>query len=287
MPPSRRDLLRASAAGAAFGLSGCGASHRRPGRLIYLLRDEPYTLDPAKSPGAAETWILSALFEPLLEQHPVTTAPIAGLVTHYLINAAGTRYTFFLRGNPAPEGIQLAGAGALSTEFTRARHGAPFAEPARWSDGVPVTADDVVFSCAVTSPRKPLSSRRTACSTSMARKRSMRGSCGPKNLAFARLILLLRDQSSSSGRRLPPTLQQHRNGPHATSRYRSAAPPRARVVLDQPGRDGYQRSVRPRGVAAARIRSPIAKCTLLRCSPPGSERDSVCGCRWGHGREPV
>ncbi len=86
------------------------------------------------------------MLEPLLEQHPVTTEPIAGLATHYLIDREGTRYTFYLRGHPAPKGIRLAGASSLSAEFTRARQGAAFGEPARWSDGVPVTAADVVFS---------------------------------------------------------------------------------------------------------------------------------------------
>jgi oligopeptide transport system substrate-binding protein len=145
-PPSRRDVLFASAAGAVFALSGCNTARRHPGRLTYLLRGEPYTLDPAKSPGGGESWILSALLEPLLEQHPETTEPIAGLATHYLIHSAGMRYTFYLRGHGAPKGIRLAGASSLSAEFTRARHGAAFEEPARWSDGVQVTAEDVVFS---------------------------------------------------------------------------------------------------------------------------------------------
>jgi oligopeptide transport system substrate-binding protein len=146
--PSRRDvvLAAAAAAGAAFSLSGCGTAHRRPDCLTYLLRGEPYTLDPARSAGGAEGWILSALLEPLLEQHPETTEPIAGLATHYLVDGKGTRFTFYLRGHPAPKGIRLAGAESLPAEFTRARQGSAFDEPARWSDGVPVTADDVVFS---------------------------------------------------------------------------------------------------------------------------------------------
>ena len=146
--PSRRDVVAAaaSAAGAAFSLSGCGTARSHPGRLTYLLRGEPYTLDPAQSPGGAEGWILSALLEPLLEQHPVTTEPIAGLATHYLIDREGTRYTFYLRGHTAPKGIRLAGVSSLPAEFTRGRQGAPFGQPARWSDGMPITADDVVFS---------------------------------------------------------------------------------------------------------------------------------------------
>ena len=61
--PSRRDVVVAAAAAAcaAFSLSGCGTAHRHPGRLTYLLRGEPYTLDPGRSAGGAEGWILSAL----------------------------------------------------------------------------------------------------------------------------------------------------------------------------------------------------------------------------------
>ena len=40
---------------AATLLAGaCGTSRRRSGRLTYLLRREPNTLDPAKSPGGSE-----------------------------------------------------------------------------------------------------------------------------------------------------------------------------------------------------------------------------------------
>jgi len=141
-PPSRRDVFLA--AGAA--LTGCRTAGRHPGRLTYLLRGEPYTLDPAKSPGGSEGWILPALFEPLLQQHPETTEPIAGLVTHYQVDGSGTRYTFYLRGHRAPQGVRLAGSDSLSAEFNHGRHGAPFEQPARWSDGTLVTADDIVFS---------------------------------------------------------------------------------------------------------------------------------------------
>ena len=120
-PASRRQLFLAAAAGAAFS-GACGRARRRqPGRLTYLLPTEPDTLDPAKSPGGSEVWIMSALFEPLLQPHPETAAPIAGLATHYKVERGGTRYTFYLRGHPAPEGIRLPGTESLPAEFSRER----------------------------------------------------------------------------------------------------------------------------------------------------------------------
>src|SRR5882724_10798906 len=128
-PPSRRELF---AAAAAFS-GGCGRTRRQPGRLTYLLRTEPYTFDPAKAPGGGETWILSALFEPLLQAHPQTMAPTAGLATHYKVERDGTRYTFYLRGHPAPEGVRLAGSDSLPAGFSRGHAATPFSIPARWS----------------------------------------------------------------------------------------------------------------------------------------------------------
>ena len=81
-PQSRRELLRATATGAAFA-GACARPQKRPGWLTYLLGGEPDTLDPAKSPGGSETWVMSALFEPLLQAHPETMTPMAGLATHY------------------------------------------------------------------------------------------------------------------------------------------------------------------------------------------------------------
>ena len=127
-------------------MNACGRVPRQPGRLTYLLRGEPWTLDPALSPGGAEYWIISALFEPLLQPHPQTMTPMAGLATHYKIERDGARYTFYLRGHTAPEGIQLTGPDSLRVEFTRGRAPASHNIPARWSDGVPITAHDVVYS---------------------------------------------------------------------------------------------------------------------------------------------
>jgi len=144
-PPSRRQLFLATAAGAAFS-GACGRARRRPsGRLTYLLPTEPDTLDPAKSPGGSEVWLISALFEPLIQPHPETAAPIAGLATHYKVERGGTRYTFYLRGHPSPEGIRLPGTESLPVEYSHARAAAPYDVPARWSDGTPLTAHDIVY----------------------------------------------------------------------------------------------------------------------------------------------
>src|SRR5690242_16555995 len=80
----RRHVFYAGLAATLFA-SACDTLRRRAGRLTYLLRLEPNTLDPAKAPGGSELWIISALFEPLLQPHPVTMAPMAGLATHYKI----------------------------------------------------------------------------------------------------------------------------------------------------------------------------------------------------------
>lgn len=131
---------------AALLAGACGTARRRPGRLTYLLRGEPWTLDPALSPGGSELWIMSALFEPLIQPHPETMAPMAGLATHYKIERDGARYTFYLRGHAKPEGIQLAGPDSLPAEFSRGRAPAAKDVAARWSDGVPITAHDIVYS---------------------------------------------------------------------------------------------------------------------------------------------
>jgi oligopeptide transport system substrate-binding protein len=140
--PSRRDVIWAAATGAALN-SGCGTNERHPGRLRYLLRRFINTIDPVTS---AEDWLLAALFEPLVQAHPETMQPIAGLATHYLVEKGGARYTFFLRGHAAPRGTRLASADSLPLEFTRGLAAAPFEVPARWSDGTTITAEDCVFS---------------------------------------------------------------------------------------------------------------------------------------------
>ena len=138
---SRRRLLLTAAASAAF--AACSRARRQSGSLCYLLPNEPDTLDPCKSAGGSEVTIMSALFEPLLQPDPETMAPVAGLATHYKVERGGTRYTFYLRGHPAPEGIVL--ADAEPARFSRGR-AASRDVSARWSDGISITAHDVVCS---------------------------------------------------------------------------------------------------------------------------------------------
>ena len=141
----RRRIFSAGLA-ATLLAAACGSVRRQSGRLTYLLRREPDTLDPAKTPGGSEGWIIPALFEPLLEAHPVTMAPMAGLATHFKVDRGGMRYTFYLRGSQSPDGIALPGADSLPAEFSHGCSAAPFDVPAVWSDGTPITAYDIVFS---------------------------------------------------------------------------------------------------------------------------------------------
>src|SRR5689334_170429 len=113
--PSRRELIvGATAAGAVAG--GCAPSQAKSGRLNYLLGIEPTTLDPAVCFGSTEICIMAAIFEPLVEPHPETMQPMAGLATHYTLERGGTRYTFYLRGHGSPRGIRLPGVDTLSPE---------------------------------------------------------------------------------------------------------------------------------------------------------------------------
>jgi oligopeptide transport system substrate-binding protein len=101
--------------------------------LIYDLGGEPGSLDPTTSNGGTEYNVWPALFEPLLTRHPESMEPAAGLATHYQMDAGKTEITFFLRGHKSPAGVKLFGA-------------PPNSEPTLWSDGRPITADDVVYS---------------------------------------------------------------------------------------------------------------------------------------------
>jgi oligopeptide transport system substrate-binding protein len=143
--PSRRDVILAAATSTAFA-GGCSRSQRRAGWLNYLLGMEPLSLDPAKCAGGSEVSIMAAIYEPLIRLHPETMAPMAGLATNYKVKRGGTRYTFDLRGHQSPEGIRLPGVESLPFEFNRGRAGGRRDVPARWSDGAPITAGDLVAS---------------------------------------------------------------------------------------------------------------------------------------------
>src|SRR5215831_3035164 len=148
---ARRTLIAA----APLALAGCRNTEGayfgktdppRRQRLVAVLGVEPGSLDPATSAELIEERVIYALFEGLTTPHPVTGEAMAGLATHYDIAPDGCRYTFYLRGHPAPRGTRLASRGELPSEYTRGRPPAPDSRPARWSDGVRITAHDFVYS---------------------------------------------------------------------------------------------------------------------------------------------
>jgi len=147
----RRELLGLGAAGlvgcarsegAYFGNTALPATRT----LVHTLPGEPETLDPALSTGSNEFWVIPALLEGLTQIHPQSPEPMAALATHYEASSDQNRFTFYLRGHPAPRGVRLPNADSLSAEFTRGRKTAEDRIPGRWSDGRVITAHDFVYS---------------------------------------------------------------------------------------------------------------------------------------------
>jgi ABC-type oligopeptide transport system substrate-binding subunit len=147
-PVSRRNLL----ACAPLALGACAHAEQayfgktdppRSQRLVYVLDQEPGSLDPAL--GFDERVTLS-LFEGLTNLHPVNGGPIAGLATHFDVTADGLGYTFWLRGHARPGGRLLPDSAGLPPEFVRHPPARADVSPSRWNDGVPITAHDFVFS---------------------------------------------------------------------------------------------------------------------------------------------
>lgn len=89
-----------------------------PGRNIfrYVTGDEPESLDPPVSTGQPEARIYMALFEGLVEYDPKNLQPVPALAERWDINNDSSELTFHLRRN------------------------------ARWSNGDPIDANDVVYS---------------------------------------------------------------------------------------------------------------------------------------------
>src|SRR4029453_3947920 len=112
------------------------------------------TLDPGKTNGAQDGYIVIAMFEGLTSCHPQTLEPMAALATHYEMNADHTQFTFYLRGHPTPRGTRLPNtnplreqyqAGKLAEDFAHGYAAPPDSTPARWSDGSLITAHDFVY----------------------------------------------------------------------------------------------------------------------------------------------
>ena len=118
-------IVLSLAIGSALTSSGCTTDSQYFGkttppseqRLVFENTGEPETLDPTKTTYSNEISILPALFEGLVQYHPETLEPMAALATHYEKSAGGTRFTFYLRGHPRPQGIKLPNTDTLREEF--------------------------------------------------------------------------------------------------------------------------------------------------------------------------
>lgn len=83
--------------------------------MRYVSGSEPESLDPQFVTGQPEARIMMALYEGLVEYHPITMDPIPAIAESWEIGPDGTEYLFHLRKN------------------------------AKFSNGDPVTANDFVF----------------------------------------------------------------------------------------------------------------------------------------------
>ena len=84
--------------------------------LRYVTGDEPESLDPPVSTGQPEARIYMALYDGLVEYHPKSLRPVPALAERWDVNNDSSEFTFHLRRN------------------------------ARWSNGDPIDANDVVYS---------------------------------------------------------------------------------------------------------------------------------------------
>ncbi|HKP70364.1 MAG TPA: peptide ABC transporter substrate-binding protein [Pyrinomonadaceae bacterium] len=106
-------------------LAGCGTSAKQQywGKTVppqenvlrYVTGSEPESLDPAVPNGQPEARLLMALYDALIEYHPLTVEPIPSVAESWEIKEGGTEYIFHLRKN------------------------------AKFSNGDPITANDFVF----------------------------------------------------------------------------------------------------------------------------------------------
>lgn len=80
--------------------------------LLITVGSEPSTLDPHRCTGSPESFIMSALWEPLIEWNESATGFVPGAAASWEISPDGRTYTFHLRPD------------------------------AKWSNGEPVTAQD-------------------------------------------------------------------------------------------------------------------------------------------------
>jgi oligopeptide transport system substrate-binding protein len=115
---TRRQFARNAAALAALAAAGAAPALAQASGYTILRRgnqNEPQYLDPNKATGSWETNIIGDLFQGLTTEDP-DARPIPGAAESWTTSPDGLVWTFKLRAGAA------------------------------WSDGVPVTADDFVFS---------------------------------------------------------------------------------------------------------------------------------------------
>lgn len=86
--------------------------------LRYISGSEPQTMDPQVGTGQPESRIYLALFDGVTEHHPQTNQPTPSLAVSWDANADTSEFVFLF----------------------------PMREDARWFDGEPITAEDVVYS---------------------------------------------------------------------------------------------------------------------------------------------
>ena len=107
-----------------LGCTGVSADSEHFGRvtppegqtLRYISGSEPQTMDPQIGTGQPESRIYMALFEGLTEHHPQTNQPMPSLAERWEVNEDNSEFVFHMRRD------------------------------ARWSDGEPITAQDMIYS---------------------------------------------------------------------------------------------------------------------------------------------
>jgi len=124
-PAMIRRLWRTAALGVAASLlAGCGksttasapAGDHAPQVFRFANGTEPQDIDPQVISGVPEFHLVMALFDGLVIPDPKDLHPIPGLASSWEVSPDGITYTFHLRDN------------------------------LKWSDGVPITTDDVLTS---------------------------------------------------------------------------------------------------------------------------------------------
>ncbi|MBA3352931.1 MAG: peptide ABC transporter substrate-binding protein, partial [Blastocatellia bacterium] len=73
-----------------FGQTGAPSDNT----VRYITGSEPESLDPAIPNGQPEARIMMALYDGLIEYHPITLDPIPGVAQSWELKEGGTEYIF-------------------------------------------------------------------------------------------------------------------------------------------------------------------------------------------------